>query len=289
MIDKHRQIKGAVVVTGASSGIGSACVQYLDKLGFQVFAGIHQITDFVEPQKLSERVSPILLDITDQQTIVSMRDSITDCVGSSGLVGLVNNAGIAIGGPLEFLPLASLRKQLEVNVIGQIAVTQALLPLIRKGNGRIVNIGSLSGRIATPLLGAYAASKFAMEAITDVLRVELSPWNIKVILIEPGITKTPLWKKSLAAGATLEKESPSQMMELYGPLISSMRRYAAKNDSIRGITPDAVASKVIRALTDKQPRARYLAGYDAHIGSMLARVLPSWMQDLVVKMLLERE
>jgi NAD(P)-dependent dehydrogenase (short-subunit alcohol dehydrogenase family) len=180
----------------------------------------------------------------------------------------VTNAGIAV-----------LRRQLEVNVIGQIAVTQAFLPLIRRGHGRIVNIGSISGKIASPMMGAYAASKFAMEALTDTLRRELCPWGIAVALIEPGTTATPIWQKSLAAGDDLAAGLPPQMMTLYGSSIEAARRMARHNAKGGGTPPEMVAHAVAHALTARRPRTRYPTGRDARIGSLLAWLLPDRLKD----------
>lgn len=188
----------AVVVTGASSGIGEACVLRLDGLGFRVFAGVRRQQDGdALRRKASERLAPVMLDVTDLLSAQSASDSVAAATGGVGLAGLVNNAGTAVAAPIEFLPLGELRRQLEVNVVGQIAVTQAFLPLLRQGSGRIMNIGSVSGRIASPLLGAYTASKFAMEGLTDTLRRELSPWGVAVSIVEPGRIATPIWEKSL--------------------------------------------------------------------------------------------
>src|SRR5258708_33287478 len=182
----------SVVATGASTGIGEACALRLDRRGFHVFAGVRREVDGgALKQKASGRLTPILLDVTDASSIKSAAAAVAASLDEEGLSGLVNNAGIAIAGPLEFLPIDELRRQFEVNVIGQIAVTQAFLPLLRKGHGRIVNMGSISGRLAFPLLGPYAASKFALRALTTALRMELRPWGIPVSIIEPSGIATP--------------------------------------------------------------------------------------------------
>ena len=196
--------RGAVVITGASTGIGEACALHLDKLGFRVFAGIRKAVDGDSlRQRASERLVPVRLDVSDQMEIDEAARHIIQALGGHGLAGLINNAGIVVGGMLEFLPLEALRRQLEVNVVGQIAVTQALLPSLRKARGRIVNIGSVAGLISSPFTGAYSASKFALEALTDSLRMELRPWKIHVSLIEPGFIQTPILKKSVAAAEAL--------------------------------------------------------------------------------------
>src|SRR3990172_8450526 len=188
------QIQRCVVITGASTGIGEACALRLDKLGWRVFARVRKEADAERlKNEGSERLTPAFIDVTDEGSIMKAEETVRAVVGEAGLAGLGDNAGVGIHGPLEFLPIEDLRRQLEVNTIGQIAVTQAFLPLIRKGRGRIVNIGSIGGKMATPFLGPYAASKFAMEALTDSLRQELRPWDIHVAIVEPGSIATPIW------------------------------------------------------------------------------------------------
>src|SRR5262245_5535409 len=184
---------GKIVITGASSGIGRA--MRLDQLGFHVFAGVRNPADGdALKSKSSERLSPVLLDVTSEDSIARAARSI----GDAPIAGLVNNAGIAVGGPLEMVPIPLWRKQFEVNVIGQVAVTQAFLPLLRVGRGRIVNIGSIAGRSALPFTSPYCSSKFALEGLSDSLRMELRQWGISVSIVEPGSIRTPIWEKSLA-------------------------------------------------------------------------------------------
>jgi NAD(P)-dependent dehydrogenase (short-subunit alcohol dehydrogenase family) len=274
--------RGAVVVTGTSSGIGEACAMRLAGMGFQVFAGVRKAEDGAAlQQKVTERLTPVIIDVTDDATIRAGAEMVTQAVGDAGLAGLINNAGVAIAGPLEFLPIGELRRQLEINVVGQVAVTQALLPLIRKGHGRIVNISSISGKIASPMTGAYAASKFALEAVSDTLRLELLPWDIKVVAVEPGVTQTPIWKRSLAAGDALLAQMPPQIEELYGKSIAATRKGAQRNQNA-GTPPDEVAKVVATALTTEHPKARYPVGRDARIGSLLARILPDRTRDRMI-------
>src|SRR5574341_29762 len=176
-----------IVITGASTGIGEACALYLDELGYRVFAGVRRPSDGETLKaKASARLTPVVMDVTDVASIDRAVETVKQAVGSVGLAGLVNNAGIGVGGPLEVVPLADLRKQFEVNVIGQVAVTQAFLPLLRQGRGRIVNMGSIAGRVVMPFMGPYSASKFALEALTDAMRLEFQPWGIQVSIVEPG-------------------------------------------------------------------------------------------------------
>ena len=269
----------AVVITGASTGIGEACALRLDQQGWRVFAGVRKEADGERlKQQASDRLAPITIDVTDQATIESAAEVVASAVGEAGLAGLVNNAGITVPGPIEFLPIEELRRQLEVNTIGQIAVTQAFLALIRKGHGRIVNMGSIGGRMATPFIGAYCASKFAMEALTDSLRQELRPWDIGVSIVEPGSIATPIWEKGRAAADELEERLPQAARDLYGDAIDAMGRAVDKRAKA-GIPADEVAKAVEHALTAKRPKTRYLVGMDARLPAILAKVVPDRARD----------
>jgi NAD(P)-dependent dehydrogenase (short-subunit alcohol dehydrogenase family) len=271
--------KGAVVITGASTGIGAACALHLDQLGFRVFAGMRRVADGDALRRLATgSLEPLVLDVTDAASIATARDHVTRAIGVAGLAGLVNNAGIAVAGMLEFLPLAALRKQLEVNVVGQVAVTQTFLPLLRQAHGRIINIGSVSGLVAAPFLGAYAASKFALEAITDSLRVELRPWGIEVSLIEPGDIQTPIWEKSRAAAEELLHQAPHQAHELYGKAMIRAREAAARA-AASAIPAEVVAETVARALTARRPKTRYRVGQGVGFVLLLSRLVPDRLRD----------
>lgn len=269
----------AVVVTGASTGIGAACALDCAGRGMMVFAGVR------DPQagkalveKGGPALIPVTLDVTDERSIAQSVEVVQKVVGEGGLGGLVNNAGIAIGSPLEVIPLSKLRTQLEVNVIGQIAVTQAFLPLLRRGRGRIVNMGSISGRGAIPLLGPYAASKFALEALTDALRMELQPWGIQVSIIEPGAIATPIWEKSDKAASELEATASENAKVLYGAAVTRMREVIAQSAQ-RAIPPEAVVRAVHHALTASRPKTRYLVGADAAARAWMVKWLPDRVQD----------
>jgi len=286
MVSNRITSQSAVLVTGASTGIGEACALYLDKLGFWVFAGVRKERDGdALKRKASDRLAPVFIDVTDAASIASAADRVAAAVGESGLAGLVNNAGIAVIGPLEFLPISELRKQFEVNVIGQIAVTQAFLSLLRKGSGRIVNMGSISGRLAAPLAGPYAASKFALEALTDSLRVELRPWGISVSIIEPGKIITPIWKKSTVE--EIMKGLPKEAQVLYGSRMIALQRMIDRASQV-GIPPDAVAKVVAHALTAKRPKTRYLVGRDAKYMAAIFRRLPDRVRDWAIAQRLEQ-
>lgn len=276
----------SVVITGASTGIGEACALRLDRRGFRVFAGVRKQADGdALLRQASDRLMPILIDVTDADSIASAVKAVASALGGEvGLTGLVNNAGIGIGGPLEFLPIPELRKQFEVNVIGLVAVTQAFLPLLRQGHGRIVNMGSIAGKCAAPFMGPYSASKFALEGLTDALRMELLPWDISVSIIEPGIVATPIWQKSLATADKVATMLPARAHELYEPalagmgnIVSNLRKTAPNN----GVPVEDVAKAVEHALTARQPRTRYLIG-SAAILQVALGILPDRVRDRLI-------
>jgi len=273
--------RGAVVVTGASKGIGRATALRLDRAGFRVYAGVRRPEDGEALRReASDRLAPIRLDVTDPDSIAGAADRVAEREGGAGLAGLVNNAGIAVAGPLEFLPPEELRRQFEVNVIGQVAVTQAFLPLLRRDAGRIVFVGSISGLLALPLSGAYAASKHALEAVADALRIELSPWGIHVSILEPGVIATPIWETSLAAADRLLAHAPAEAFEYYGDAIEVGRETALRGTRA-GLPPEDVAEVVLHALTARRPKTRYLVGADARLRATL-RHLPDRVRDRLI-------
>jgi len=277
--------KKYIVVTGASTGIGRAAAVYLARQGFHVFAGVRRLADgdpLVDAAG-GAPLTPLLMDVTDSQQIADAAAVIRCVVGEDGLAGLVNNAGVAVAMPLEFIPLGELRNQLEVNVVGQIGVTQALLPLLRLAKGRIINISSMAGRVAGPWTGPYHASKFALEALTDTLRQELMPWGIAVVSIEPGAVLTPIWQRSLTRARGLLAHSPPQLQKLYGlPLQQRIERAERHLDA--GIPPAQVATVIHQALTTRHPQTRYQVGLDAKIAvRILARLPDRWRDWLIAK------
>jgi NAD(P)-dependent dehydrogenase (short-subunit alcohol dehydrogenase family) len=271
----------AVVITGASTGIGEASALMLDRAGWRVFAGVRRAEDGEAlRRKASKRLTPVMLEITSSVSIAAAAEQVATALGDGGLAGLVNNAGIAVASPLEFIPIDELRRQLEVNVTGQIAVTQAFLPMLRTSRGRIVNIGSVSGRLPFPLLGPYCASKFALEALTGSLRMELRPWGIHVAVIEAGGIATPIWDKALAAGEDLAKRLPPQTQDLYGPIIAGQRNRAIRSSKM-GVPPSHVARAVVHALTAGKPKRRYVIGRSARLGELLLLLPESAREGLI--------
>lgn len=267
----------AVLVTGASTGIGRATALLLDSSGFTVFAGVRKQADAESlAAESSGRLVPLTIDVTKPTDVRAAAHAIE----KSGipLVGLVNNAGVAAAAPLEFVPVDDFRHQLEVNVVGQLAVTQAVLPLLRASKGRIVNITSIGGLIAGQMLGPYNASKFALEAMTHTLRQELAPWGIEVIAIEPGQIATPIWATSAATADRMQEHMPPEMVELYGARVQGARDMAT-NAAKNGLPPIEVAKVIERALTARRPRTRYPVGTDAKVGAALIARLPDRLRD----------
>jgi NAD(P)-dependent dehydrogenase (short-subunit alcohol dehydrogenase family) len=275
-------IRPAVVITGASTGIGAASAQELAGLGFCVFAGVRKEPDGERLKAASPAIIPLMLDVTDAAQIAAAADTVGRAVGSSGLAGLVNNAGIVVAGPIELLPLDQWRRQLEINVIGQVAVTQALLPLLRKAGGRIVNISSVNGRIAPPYLAAYSASKHALEAINNALRSELRAWGIRVSIIEPGATATPIWDKSLTAASGLAEKTCDDLVALYKNDLDSMIN--ATRELARAALPvDSVVRCIVHALTARRPKARYPVGLKVNLLLRAHKWIPDRIWDWIVQ------
>jgi NAD(P)-dependent dehydrogenase (short-subunit alcohol dehydrogenase family) len=262
------------LVTGASSGIGEACALRLVRNGWRVLAGVRTKGD--APAGTEE----VLLDVTSEEQIRAVADSVDE------LHGLLNNAGIAVAAPLEALPLGELRRQLEVNVLGQVAVTQALLPQLRRVRGRVVFVGSIAGRSALPFLGAYAASKHALEAITDSLRVELSPWGIDVSIVEPATIATRIWSTAAVTAEEIRERTPAETLALYRGRVEAFGRAAAAAGR-RGESADRVADAVEHALTAPRPKTRYLVGRDAKLRAGFER-LPDRLRDRLYERLLLR-
>lgn len=240
-----------VLVTGASRGIGRATAVRLATRGWDVLAGVRSDADAAALRAQHGRISPLLLDVTSAADVAALAGAV-----DGGLDAVVNNAGYVVDGPVEALDLDALRRQLEVNVVGQVAVTQAVLPALRRSQGRVVFISSLSGRIATPMTGAYNASKFALEALADAMRVELRPWRVPVVLIEPGPTATDLWGNAEAQyDATVAGMSPEHR-QLYAAHLDGGRRVIAFARRM-AVPVDRVVDRVEQSLTDRRPRARY--------------------------------
>jgi NAD(P)-dependent dehydrogenase (short-subunit alcohol dehydrogenase family) len=270
----------AVLVTGASTGIGRATALRLDAAGWRVFAGVRRAEDAEALRQAgSERISPLILDVTDPEQIAAAAVE-AGGGGNAGLDGLVNNAGLAVPSPLETIPIDDFRHQIEVNLTGQLAVTQAMLPAIRRARGRVVFISSIGGRMAFPVTGAYHAAKFGIEAVGDVFRQELRPWGISVSIVEPGSIDTPIWERGERTAEEVGGRSP-QREALYGKAIESYRK-VIKETAERGIPPDKVARVVEHALGARRPRSRYLVGIDARVQARIRPLIPTPVFDRIV-------
>jgi NAD(P)-dependent dehydrogenase (short-subunit alcohol dehydrogenase family) len=278
----------SILVTGASSGIGATCALRLDRLGYQVFAGVRKPEDGQSlATQASSRLVPLILDVTKPAEIEAATARVRELVGASGLAGLVNNAGVGVGGPIEFVPVDQFRMVFEVNVFGLLAVTQAMLPLLRATKGRIVNIGSIAGLTVSPFATPYCMSKYAVEALTDGLRLELADAGIAVAVIEPGPVKTRIWEKGIASLGNAERTLPAEALRRYGPKLAFFGKLLAASDA-RGVSPDLVVDAVIHALVAPRPRTRYLVGRDARIRASIARLLPDRLGDAILRRVLAR-
>jgi NAD(P)-dependent dehydrogenase (short-subunit alcohol dehydrogenase family) len=274
----------AVVITGASSGIGATSARVLIERGFRVWAGVRDDAAARRLSALGEHCTPVVLDVTDAAQIAAAAATIAN---DGGLYGLVNNAGIAVGAPLEALPLDALRRQFEINVFGALAVTQAMLPMLRRTHGRIVMISSVQGRLAAPFVGPYAASKHALEALSDALRAELLPSGVDVAIVEPGAVKTPIWERSAKAGAALGDAMDPALRARYADEIAMMMR-VSERFAARGIAPERVADSIAHALTARRPRTRYVVGFDAKVRLAIGALVPDRARDRLLRATLKR-
>ncbi|MDQ3405748.1 MAG: SDR family oxidoreductase [Actinomycetota bacterium] len=268
----------AVLVTGASSGLGRETVSSLRQAGFQVFAAVRKHED-AERLIAETGSTPLLLDVTDRDSIREAAARITDSVGERGLWGLVNNAGICVSAPLECVSPEQLRRQLDVNVVGQLDVTQHVLPLLRTARGRIVNVTSGVGSVAVPFLGAYAAAQFAKEGMSDALRRELRPLGVDVSVVRPGSIMTPIWGKIAESGDRVFDRVPSGVAGLYREQFLRFLKMNEEQAAASKTTPADFARTVLAALTVTQPKTRYSVGNDALVVALLARVLPDRLLD----------
>lgn len=271
----------SVLVTGSSTGIGRATALRLDAAGWRVFGGVRKAQDAESLRAAgSERLTPLMLDVADAEAIASAAELLAGELGGAGLDGLVNNAGVSLPSPLETMPIEDFRRQIEVNLTGQVAVTQALLPLLRESRGRIVFLSSIGGRIAFPFTGAYHAAKFGVEAVGDVFRRELRRAGISVAIVEPGSIATDIWDRGERASDEIGGRSP-QRDALYGDAIEKYRK-TVRGVAGRGIPPEKVAEAIEHALSARRPRARYLVGRDAKLQARVKYLIPTRIFDRVL-------
>jgi NAD(P)-dependent dehydrogenase (short-subunit alcohol dehydrogenase family) len=265
-----------VLVTGAARGIGRAITDHLAAGGWDVIAGVRSEAD-AAVVSATPRVRAVQLDITNADHIAALSDSLP-----ARLDAVVNNAGVVVGGLMETLSLAELRRQFEVNVVGQLAVTQAVLPRLRDSHGRIVFISSVNGQIATPILGAYCASKFALEAVAAALRMELRPWQIRVSVVEPAQTATDMWDTAVETADELEAEMDLGHRVLYAKHVAGFRRLIPASRKVAA-PPENVSAVVEEALTARRPKGRYVVGLGPKFQAVLMRNLPSAVSDVVLR------
>jgi NAD(P)-dependent dehydrogenase (short-subunit alcohol dehydrogenase family) len=278
----------AILITGASTGIGRASAIALHGAGFDVIACVRNqraaeaLRERI-PGAAAGRVTTLELDVTNPAQIAAAVVAVQQLVGDRGLWGLFNNAGVAVGGPLECVPIADLRRQIEVNVIGQVAVTQAFLPLLRRARGRILTTGSMAGYSTIPGLGPYSMSKHALEAMSDALRRELRPWGIEVSLLEPGSIATEIWEKASSTQDDMRKAPPAGMMELYGGLLKALGALTEK--AARDASPvDVVTRDVVHAFSSGRPCPRYSKGEGTGIRKILRHLPDRWTDAAIARM-----
>ncbi len=274
----------SALVTGASTGIGRATALWLDSRNWRVYAGVRREEDATSlAEGASDRLQPLILDVTSAEQIEAASRRVAEDTGGAGLDGLVNNAGIAVPGPLETLPIEDFRRQVEVSLTAQVAVTKAMLPSIRSAQGRVVFITSIGGLMAVQMFGAYHAAKFGLEAVGDVFRQELAPWGIRVSIVEPGSIATPIWERGVGEADALLERATEEERALYPKYIAKYQQLA-RGAALRGVPPEKVSATIERALTTARPRARYLVGIDARAQALMARFLPARLVDRLISL-----
>jgi NAD(P)-dependent dehydrogenase (short-subunit alcohol dehydrogenase family) len=276
------------LITGASTGIGRATALRLARAGWTILAGVREGgagEQLAAESGTDGRVIPLALEVTDADQVAQAAERVGELAGGrgrtpGGLDALVNNAGIGVGGPLELVAPEDMRRQFDVNVLAQVAVTRAMLPALRRARGRIVFISSIGGRVATPFVAPYAASKHAIEAIADSLRIELVSSQVQVALVEPGSVSTPIWDKSREEAERLQ--IPPELEPVYGDVVEKMGR-VLEETAKRGVSPDVVAAVIERALSSRRMKARYLVGRDARMILTFRRLLPDLWFDRMIR------
>lgn len=269
----------SVIVTGASSGIGYETAMLLAREGYLVFAGVRKEADRERVEAQHPNLRPIILDVAVPADPVRAMETVR--ASGSPLRALVNNAGIAVAGPLEYLPLESLRMQFEINAIGPIALAQAALPMLRESRGRLVFIGSIAGRLSAPFVGPYSASKAALASLVDALRQELASTGIGVSLLEFAAVKTPIWQKGREYKDEMTGKMPPQALQHYARAIDAIVAQTRREEA-EGMDPRVIAATVLAAIRAEHPRERYLIGKKAKMQAVAA-MLPPRMRDKLVK------
>jgi NAD(P)-dependent dehydrogenase (short-subunit alcohol dehydrogenase family) len=262
------QTQKLIVVTGAATGMGASTARELARQGFHVLAGVRRDRDADAIR--STGIEPVILDITKSEQVDALATRVAD--DPRALHALVNNAGIQVNGPVEALPMEQWRWVFEVNLFGHITVTQALLPALLRGKGRVINISSVGGRIAMPTYGAYAGAKFALEAVSDSLRREVEPLGVQVVVVEPGGVRTEMAARGIATATNLAALMTPEQDERYGSLVQAINTLMASGTA-SGVTADAAARVIAKVVTTRRPRTRYTVGRDAALLTCLSRML----------------
>ncbi len=277
--------KGSIVITGASTGMGEHCALGLAERGYRVFAGVRKQEDGARLKAAAKgNLTPVIVDVVKEDQVRAAAREVEQALAGAPLTALWNNAGISVNAPLEFIALNDLRRQLDVNVIGQVAATQAFLPMIRKSKGRVLITGSIGGFFTTPMLTPYCMSKYAMEAMADGLRRELRPFGVHVVLLEPGGIQSKIWEKGIGESEQFIKNAPPEMMQVYGGLVGALRRVAPQMEK-RSHPPQAVLDCVIHAIESPRPKTRYRMGANSTAQKVISLMPDRWQDALVGRML----
>ncbi|MFD7719285.1 SDR family NAD(P)-dependent oxidoreductase [Streptomyces sp. NPDC059814] len=272
-----------IVVTGASTGMGAAAARELARLGFHVLAGVRRVRDADAIR--STGIEPVILDITEPEQVEALAARVAD--DSRALHALVNNAGIQVNAAVEALPLAEWRRVFEVNLFGHIAVTQALLPALLRSKGRVINVSSIGGTVAMATYGAYAGTKFALEAVSDSLRREVAPLGVQVVVVQPGGVRTEMAARGVLAANDLAVRMTPGQAERYSGLVQANNKLMVTGTA-SGLTADAAARVLAKAVTARRPRTRYTAGRDATVITRLVRILSDRTLDRILAANLRR-
>lgn len=275
-----------IVVTGASTGMGAAAAKVLAQRGFYVLAGVRREVD-AEALRSIDGIEPCILDITVESHIVAIAERVTRDPQRRPLRALINNAGIAVNAPVETLPIGQWRRQFDVNLFGHIAITQALFPALLDSSGTVVNVSSVGGKVAMPTYGAYAGSKFALEAASDALRREVGGLGIKVVVVEPGAVKTEIVTRGIATSEGLMADLTAEQLDRYGNLMDAVMAQARSFDQI-GVSAQDAALVIAKAATAPNPRTRYTIGRDAAILVRLSRFVSDQTLDRIMRINLRR-
>ena len=279
------EVQGIVVVTGASTGLGAATARELAQRGFHVLAGVRRDRDADAIRRPS--IEPLIIDITQPDHIRALADRVHGDPQGRPVRTLVNSAGIALNAPLEVFPIDRWRRLFEVNLFGHVAVTQTLLPALIRSKGRVINVSSVGGKIAMATYGPYAGTKFALEAISDSLRREISPFGVAVVVIEPGAVRTGMADQAIATAQEVASTMTPEQSQRYNRMVHAIAAQA-KSATASGLRAEVAAKVIAEAVMALKPRTRYTIGRDAALLASLARILPDRLLDRIFEYALLR-